>query len=47
MDYVENIKKSGLTIYDFVSKDNNDLYIPIIELESILDKGWGVSPLTG
>lgn len=39
MDYVENIKKSGLTIYDFVSKDNNDLYIPIIELESILDKG--------
>lgn len=39
MNYVENIKRSGLTIYDFISKDNNDLYIPIIELEGILDKG--------
>ena len=39
MNYVENIKRSGLTIYDFISKDNKDLYIPIIELEGILDKG--------
>lgn len=39
MDYVENIKKSGLTIYDFISKEDKSLYIPINELESILDKG--------
>ena len=35
MNYVENIKKSGLTIYDFISKDDKDLYIPIDELEKI------------
>ena len=39
MDYVNNIKKSGLTIYDFISKDNEELYIPIKELEAILEKG--------
>ncbi len=38
MDYVGNIKKSGLTIYDFISKDDKELYIPNNELESILDK---------
>ena len=38
MDYVGNIKKSGLTIYDFISKDDKELYIPNKELESILDK---------
>lgn len=39
MDYVNNIINSGLTIYDFISKNNKDLYIPISELESILDNG--------
>lgn len=44
MNYVENIKKSGLTIYDFISKDDKDLYIPIEELERIIEKGMvGVS----
>ena len=39
MSYVNNISKSGFTIYDFISKDDKELYIPIKELESILDKG--------
>ena len=32
MSYVENIRKSGLTIYDFISKEDRNLYIPIDEL---------------
>ena len=39
MSYVENIRKSGLTIYDFISKEDRNLYIPIDELEKILDDG--------
>ena len=39
MSYVENIRKSGLTIYDFISKEDRNLYIPINELEKILDDG--------
>lgn len=39
MRYIENIRKSGLTIYDFISKDDTELYIPINELERILDEG--------
>lgn len=39
MSYVRNIRKSGLTIYDFISKEDRNLYIPIDELEKILDDG--------
>ena len=39
MSYVGNIRKSGLTIYDFISKEDRNLYIPIDELEKILDDG--------
>lgn len=39
MDYVNNIKNAGLTIYDYISKDDKNLYIPIHELERILNEG--------
>lgn len=35
-NYVNNIKKSGFTIYDLISPDNKDLYIPTNVLEKLL-----------
>ena len=36
VNYVENISKSGLSIYDLVNPENTQLYIPTYELETIL-----------
>ena len=38
VNYVENISKSGLSIYDLVNPENTQLYIPTYELETILKK---------
>ncbi len=39
IDYVENIAKSGLSIYDKIDITDKNLYIPNLELEKILNKG--------
>ena len=36
IDYVKNISASGLTIYDLISHDNSQLYIPTKNLEALL-----------
>ena len=36
VNYVENISRSGLSIYDLVDPENTQLYIPTYELETIL-----------
>ncbi len=38
IDYVDNIRKSGVTIYDSIDCSDTDLYIPIYELERILSE---------
>ena len=45
-DYVEGIRSSGLTIYDLLDK-NSPLYIPTLQLESILDAGLHGFSLAG
>ncbi|WP_312643594.1 hypothetical protein [Hydrogenoanaerobacterium sp.] len=37
-NYINNIRKSGISIYELVSPENKDLFIPTIELENILNK---------
>ena len=36
IDYPQNIRESGLTIYDMINPSNTSLYIPIHILEDIL-----------
>lgn len=45
--YAENIKSSGLVIYDRVKYCDGDLYVPDIELEKILARGLVDLSLTG
>ena len=35
--YIDNIKKSGLTIYDSIKVNDPDLWIPTLDLEELLD----------
>lgn len=47
IDYTKNISASGLTIYDPISYDNSQLYIPTKELESLLSNSIIGLPLNG
>lgn len=45
--YVENIRRSGLSIYDLVAVGDPEFWIPTPELESLLDDGLRGLRLTG
>jgi hypothetical protein len=45
--YVENIQRSGLSIYDPISVGDPELWIPTDDLKDLLDKGLRGIRLTG
>lgn len=47
MDYVQNIRQSGLTIYDFIDPLDLHLYIPTDDLERILSQALVGQSLAG
>ena len=39
INYVDNIRKSGLTIYDMIEIGDHNVWIPTQDLERLLDSG--------